>query len=779
MRNPALISATGFRRAILAGFSLVALSRAAEAVPPAPTNFVAQPPSPCGTVSLSWDPEPGVLGYRLYRAGTFLGTIGQLTTAFIDLEPNRIGANYCLEAFDAGGTSLQTCSVTTGLPTILIAPGNWYNDVFPSSAAIPPGTVAFDRATAVLNTGLNGTACSGAVGRPIDPVDVITVSATDVPAPTGVDMVFRIMPGPGNYCTLGNFFSGLSATMPPGAPCVHAAPGDGSFWGGLMAAPGAAATPGAVAMHAAAPSGWDWNVWNSRPCDFVGGSFVTTVGGLNILPNGLFTPGTEVEYFFRLTYPGAVVRLIPDTNCVMQIAGQGSQDGHRWERFGVLPDLWKNLVFGGDGMACLLVVDYDDLHGDERIWMSAADSLPMTAPRKLGAGTGWHAVGRISNPWNPVDIDQPANNRRSDGSTGFIAANLGQPGTLCDFYKSRGAGSQCGGGGAGALGGRGGVVAPGETPPGPTGDMLRVYYPTIVLLTGNRSSQILGPVANSSENDTGALDDFLLTAAPGTPMPRRVWCIGNGFAQSEDASHPVFLAGDLGTTLRHPNYGGLSGNPAEVATLQALMEPSPILRGVVDLAPVTNDVLLPNAATPAATVAALYEPFGAGAPYAASIHKPAIPALNTITLTDGFNLAHVLGVGGVGDGSRFTYIRHAMLDLLGLGTSCAPGTPTAVDPLAPSGSLMRLAVLGNPSSAGVVRVQLVLERSSAVRVVVVDIAGRRLRTLAERMFQEGTQTLAWDGRDEAGHSMRAGVYVVRAESPEERWQATTKLVILR
>ena len=79
-------------------------------------------------------------------------------------------------------------------------------------------------------------------------------------------------------------------------------------------------------------SGWTGDVQSSE--------------GISILPDGMFTPGTHIEYFFRrqdLSGPNVGLSfLCPDTTVVMPQAGESSFDGHRWMEVNVLPDRWKD-----------------------------------------------------------------------------------------------------------------------------------------------------------------------------------------------------------------------------------------------------------------------------------------------------------------------------------------------------------------------------------------------------------------------------------------------------
>jgi hypothetical protein len=60
------------------------------------------------------------------------------------------------------------------------------------------------------------------------------------------------------------------------------------------------------------------------------------------------------------------------------------------------------------------------------------------------------------------------------------------------------------------------------------------------------------------------------------------------------------------------------------------------------------------------------------------------------------------------------------------------------------------------------------------RVDVLNVRGRRIRTLLDAQQPGGIATLRWDGRDGAGVSVGAGVYFVRLEMDGK---ATTRRVV--
>jgi glucose/arabinose dehydrogenase len=97
-------------------------------------------------------------------------------------------------------------------------------------------------------------------------------------------------------------------------------------------------------------------------------------------------------------------------------------------------------------------------------------------------------------------------------------------------------------------------------------------------------------------------------------------------------------------------------------------------------------------------------------------------------------------------------------------------------PLLPAG--LRLAPASpNPFDE---RSRLALSLDGARRrldVSIFAVDGRHLRTLHEGPAAAGELSLSWDGRDDAGRALAAGVYLLRAET--EREQAGQRLTLLR
>jgi len=87
--------------------------------------------------------------------------------------------------------------------------------------------------------------------------------------------------------------------------------------------------------------------------------------------------------------------------------------------------------------------------------------------------------------------------------------------------------------------------------------------------------------------------------------------------------------------------------------------------------------------------------------------------------------------------------------LTGVGDAPVAPLALAMSPAAP-----------NPSR-GASRLRFVLPAAGAVELTVFDVSGRRVRTLIAGPRPAGAGEISWDGRDETGHPVRAGLYLAR------------------
>jgi hypothetical protein len=89
----------------------------------------------------------------------------------------------------------------------------------------------------------------------------------------------------------------------------------------------------------------------------------------------------------------------------------------------------------------------------------------------------------------------------------------------------------------------------------------------------------------------------------------------------------------------------------------------------------------------------------------------------------------------------------------------------------------RLAGVAPQPATGDQRVLLHVTQPTRLEVVVQDLAGRRVRSLHDGIVRTGGAHLSWDGRDERGRRVAAGVYWIRAT--DGRREAAVRAVRLR
>lgn len=100
--------------------------------------------------------------------------------------------------------------------------------------------------------------------------------------------------------------------------------------------------------------------------------------------------------------------------------------------------------------------------------------------------------------------------------------------------------------------------------------------------------------------------------------------------------------------------------------------------------------------------------------------------------------------------------------------------PTGVSDASPHA--LQLRTYPNPFNPAV-QISFVNPSRGMVQATVHDVSGRRVVTLAARVMEAGSRTLAWNGRDENGNPSASGVYFLRLHAGS--LTARTKLVLVR
>jgi len=79
----------------------------------------------------------------------------------------------------------------------------------------------------------------------------------------------------------------------------------------------------------------------------------------------------------------------------------------------------------------------------------------------------------------------------------------------------------------------------------------------------------------------------------------------------------------------------------------------------------------------------------------------------------------------------------------------------------------------NPSTS----IDFSISAEGRVKAAVYDVSGRRVATLADRLFRAGPHTLRWDGRDSRLRQCSSGVYFARVSAGD--FAGTVKMVLIR
>jgi hypothetical protein len=451
-------------------------------------------------------------------------------------------------------------------------------------------------------------------------------------------------------------------------------------------------------------------------------------------------------------------------------------------------------------MACMLYVDQVDRSGNERAWVSIADSIGLTATARRGAHNGWRARGdqALVDVWGgPLDISHDPSIARYDHG--------GQPGTLWDMFGVRGGAdleTMSGGHLGSRMGSQATVLAAGkDSKLGPTAAMLRTYYRILLFLTGDITSGIFAPFVNNGQDDDALLHDYMRNPAPGDlgTTRRAVLVEGSGFVQSEyatgslsgNAAHLALLRDDLGVTIRTDgagdpeySYTAWSGNftPSTTVTTTGSGPASGLAVTIDNPCTAGHDVLDIAPGSAGGLASAYYPNVGTNGPYIASVFTPRQPGTIYESLVDGWNIERISGVDGsscsTGRGAYFW----RLLTEVAAATGCAISEPcVALD--VPGGKQQALVdfmrLTNNPLERGEAVVRFGLARADRVTARVYDLAGRQVRTLADRSFPAGEHELRWDGADDQGRPMARGVYFTRLRYAASGFDRTTKLIVLR
>jgi hypothetical protein len=319
---------------------------------------------------------------------------------------------------------------------------------------------------------------------------------------------------------------------------------------------------------------------------------------------------------------------------------------------------------------------------------------------------------------------------------------------------------------------------------GPTGDMLRQYYRTMLWLSGDVGDAI-GPYGDKSDNDIALLQDFASTGA--TASARGLWFGGRSFLEDQNTAsstaHLGFTSSFFGAGLVSGDYRNSTGNTRDVIDLFtfAPTDSTGNIYGLNSFCTFTNDVA---SLTGTGAMAAKYEDFaGPGSnPRIASVYNPSSYPSTThpyVSLIDGWRETSIGGRNTVTTPGRLAYFYNVYSRLFGaLNCPLAPGAPVSVGEN-PNSALVNFLALRseNPFRSDKAKISFGITRKEKVELKVYDVTGRLVKTLANREFDAGSHDLFWDGSNDDGQLVSRGVYFYQLRTPS--FVSQKKLALLK
>jgi hypothetical protein len=148
--------------------------------------------------------------------------------------------------------------------------------------------------------------------------------------------------------------------------------------------------------------------------------------------------------------------------------------------------------------------------------------------------------------------------------------------------------------------------------------------------------------------------------------------------------------------------------------------------------------------------------------------KTAIPLRNWVAVTSGYEIEHLFSRYCDTGGGRLAYYYYMLNQVFaGMCTIAGEGFVTLDTPRSNRAYVNFMKVGDALMRHGESKIVLGIAQAGRVQLQVYDVAGRKVRLLADRVFPAGEQTLVWDGTDDGGRKVSRGVYFVRSSTQKD------------
>lgn len=461
-----------------------------------------------------------------------------------------------------------------------------------------------------------------------------------------------------------------------------------------------------------------------------------------IWPNYVFTPGTQVDYFYRLSYNTSPTtpNLFPDTTAVNSL-------GSKYFTWRILPDAWKDPFYGanpkgvtGVGRACVLYVDHS-----------------------FGLSQGYFAYkGALDS--NGIDADYYTSQAPSSGESGIgnAVGNLANP-TFTHYGSS-----------------------------GPSLNQLsgyrQIYYNCTALGSGSIAD---GQNDGDASADVQLLDAWLKVA---DGRKRFLWLNGTSIALNLDVNRPdaspsqTFARDVLGISQNsvdgndpQQNYRTLSNDYSDCPTVIAGSAPWSALQQTAvtgNLCFFNYDVIPPNGGVGAAS-SQLYQ---IGNRSAGVIRTQGVLSK---TLIDALDFPQVRNVGCHDNYGRIYQMRtvfekYASSTGIRSGAFCDAVLGAATGVGNPTRGFQTTLSQNTPNPfrpARATTIRYSVGRKALVSLTIHDVSGRVVRSIVNRELTPGEYSAVWDGTSNNGEKLAGGVYFSRLKVGDV--EANRKMLMLK
>ena len=394
--------------------------------------------------------------------------------------------------------------------------------------------------------------------------------------------------------------------------------------------------------------------------------------------------------------------------------------------------------------------------GGTSVWTETVRGLPSLR--------GTDPLGAFEQPAVLV-LDDTGDRARSETIESALR-QIGYPvGCGVDLYRVQAAGSGVGNG-IGSAGAHGATV-----------DQL-LGYTTVVAFFGEQANFLLsdgsGPPLHDDGDDLGTLQNWRVAVGSG----RFAW-FGDNFVSGMLAmGKSSFVELSLGAQLLGADVRDhVDGQVAPtVAALSGAFPTTGWVAGAC-LSSDQFDAITPaTAGLGAQTVHEFLTPGGAGGAYpvAAALYSGDY-SLNTVSVHLTVPISFSAILDPVARDASGLPLRARLLGDILAWYGGPVGVPTDVPGRTPPSRARLEGNTPNPFNPRT-EITFALPTRERVRIEVVDLAGRRVRTLLDEARPAGRHAVTWDGRDERGSEVASGVYLVHLRAGDDSSRRKVALV---